>query len=277
MFRKGLSLVQELNWAEALDAFSEAYRIYPSPVVLFNIGYCHRSLGQYVRSLERFREFLRLPLQGAAASRRAEAEGFVRELEGQVARLEIVLEPELRQGSELTVDGIARRLGPGGSLLLLVDPGRHSVQVRREGYAPRFEDRDVRPGSTLRLRPRLERLPARLVVASNVSGALVLLDGERKGLAPFDAEVPAGHYRMEVSAPGYVTHRSLLNLAAGGSARVTADLTRAPVPLLKRWWFWTAVGAVVAGVAVGTWAATRPGPATPPYDRGSLDWLVAPK
>jgi tetratricopeptide (TPR) repeat protein len=40
------------------------------------------------------------------------------------------------------------------------------------------------------------------------------------------------------------------------------------VPLYRRWWFWTALGAVVAGAAIGGYAASRPGPR--PY-QGTLD------
>jgi hypothetical protein len=39
-------------------------------------------------------------------------------------------------------------------------------------------------------------------------------------------------------------------------------------PLYRRWWFWTALGAVVAGAAIGGYAASRPGPR--PY-QGTLD------
>jgi hypothetical protein len=34
--------------------------------------------------------------------------------------------------------------------------------------------------------------------------------------------------------------------------------TPAPRPLLRRWWFWSAVGVVVAGAAVATYVLTRP-------------------
>ena len=42
----------------------------------------------------------------------------------------------------------------------------------------------------------------------------------------------------------------------------------APAPVYKRWWFWTALGAVVAGAVITGVALSRPGPQ--PY-QGSLD------
>jgi hypothetical protein len=44
--------------------------------------------------------------------------------------------------------------------------------------------------------------------------------------------------------------------------------------LTGKWWFWTAVGAVVVGSAVGTYYATRPDPERPPVDGGGLGWSV---
>ena len=49
----------------------------------------------------------------------------------------------------------------------------------------------------------------------------------------------------------------------------TPETAPAPsVALYRRWWFWTALGAVVAGAAIGGYAASRPGPR--PY-QGTLD------
>lgn len=56
--------------------------------------------------------------------------------------------------------------------------------------------------------------------------------------------------------------------AATSDALVVTAPPPAAAPVYKRWWFWTAVGVVLAGAAVGAYAATRPGPQ--PY-QGTLD------
>ena len=54
--------------------------------------------------------------------------------------------------------------------------------------------------------------------------------------------------------------------------RELAVLRQPPPPIYKRWWFWTAVGAVVVGATVGTVVALRPEDMKPvetrvgPYD-----------
>ena len=246
----------------------------------FNIGYCQRALGQYVAALDSMRRFLAEPSVGIAATRRAEAEGYVKELEARVARLQVTVPPELRTDgppTELMLDGRPVALDERGSFRMVLDPGRHTVQARRPGYAPRFHDRDLRPGEDARVVVTLEPLPARLQVASNVLHAEVLLDGNRVGIAPWDAEVVAGRHRVTVSAPGYFAHVSELNLERGGTSRVTANLIEIPpqpIPVYRRWWLWTGVGVAVAGAATLTYLLTRPEPLPPPYEPGSLNWVV---
>src|SRR5262249_54748765 len=162
---------------EALDQFMEAYDIYPSPILQFNIGYCQRSLGQYVAALETLRKFVSHASEGLAATRRGEAEGYVAELEARVPWLGGRVPPNLRSGSELLVDGVPVALDESGGVRMRANPGHHVVQVRRPGYSPAFIDRDVRAGQEERLLIKLEQLPARLVVASKVLGARVSVDG----------------------------------------------------------------------------------------------------
>ncbi|NMO23285.1 tetratricopeptide repeat protein [Pyxidicoccus fallax] len=48
------------NFEEALNGYSEAYRLVPEPALLFNIGQCHRQLGQYERAAFFYRRYLAL-------------------------------------------------------------------------------------------------------------------------------------------------------------------------------------------------------------------------
>ncbi len=48
------------NFEGALGGYSEAYRLHPAPALLFNIGQCHRQLGQYERAAFFYRRYLAL-------------------------------------------------------------------------------------------------------------------------------------------------------------------------------------------------------------------------
>jgi hypothetical protein len=274
VFLRGLELVQLQRWSDALGAFLEAQRIFPSPVLAFNIGYCQRALGQHVDALRTLRQFLAQPLEGAAATRREEAVNLVHELERRVARIVVAVPADLRAAAEVLLDGRTVRLDARGEMGEVINPGRHTVHVRHEGYAPLFEDRDVGQGASVRVDVRLRRLPARLVITSNVLGATVRLDGALAGRLPFDAETLPGSRRLEVAARGYVPHRSLVNLTPGVTTRLRTDLARERFAIERQWWFWTGISVVATAVALIVWAATLPPPQPPPYDCGTLNWCI---
>lgn len=55
------------NFTDALDSYSEAYRLLPEPALLFNIGQCHRQLGQYERAAFFYRRYLALDAESPNA------------------------------------------------------------------------------------------------------------------------------------------------------------------------------------------------------------------
>src|SRR5207253_5437541 len=76
-------------------------------------------------------------------------------------------------------------------------------------------------------------------------------------------EVNPGGHKIEVSREGYRTFREQLVATPGGARTVDAKLEslvkvqlveverkEKPTPVYKRWWLWTAVGAVVAAGAI---------------------------
>lgn len=273
LFAEGVRFVGEQRWAEALDAFQRARAIYDAPIVVFNIGYCQRALGLHVDALATFRAFLTRPLEGVALTRRAEAEDYARELEARIARVTVEVVPELATGTEVLFNGRPVELDAEGRHTRLVSPGPQTIVVRHEGYVPLFLDRNIAPGATEVVRAELRRLPARLVISSNVAQAEVRLDGEAIGRVPYDAEAEPGRRRIEVRGEGYVPHRSTVDLLPGATARVSADLELAPVPITSRWWFWGAIGAAAIGVAVTTFVVVYE-PDPPPLDGGNIGWVV---
>ncbi|MFO0562840.1 MAG: PEGA domain-containing protein [Polyangiales bacterium] len=269
-FQEGLRLAEAQQWAEALAEFNRARSEFATTNVLFNVGYCQRALGQYVEALGTLRQFV-ASSESAAHPRRDEAVSIVTELEARIGRVRVRVRDDLRAGVELSIDGRSVRLEPNGELSIAVNPGSHTVQARHAGFVALFEDRAVRPGEIVTIEVALRRLPTRLIVRANVDGSAVLLDGASMGSAPFEAEVEPGRRVLEVRSAGYISHRSTLNLVTGTPARITVDLQREPVSVVRRWWFWTAIGAGVVGTATAA-ALIAMGP--PPYDGGSLRWVI---
>jgi hypothetical protein len=101
---------------------------------------------------------------------------------------------------------------------------------------------------------------ANVTLKSSVSGALVRVDGAAAGTTPLAAPLllNPGKHRIEISREGYATFTRELDIGGGASAQIDAPLLRLEVttlpgartPVYKKWWLWTAIGAVVAAGAV---------------------------
>jgi hypothetical protein len=265
-YEEGLRLAERSSWSEAHAAFARAQELFPAPSNLFNIGQCQRALGRYTGALVTFRAFLAAAQGPEQAELRKAAEGYITELDGRIARLRVLVEPE---GAEIAVDGRPVQ----GELLL--DPGRHTVRAQRAGFTTRFADRDLAPGEVAVVRITLERLPARLAIRASVAQAEVLVDGVRVGRAPWEGERASGDHRVEVRAKGFVPYEWAIKVAPGERAELDARLKPEKTNLATRWWFWTIVGSAVAGAIVTTYVATRDVPPAA-YDGGSLGWVVQP-
>lgn len=57
-YRRGMQHYNLTEYREALDAFKEAYREYEEPSLLFNIGQCHRQLGDRPLAIRFFKNYL---------------------------------------------------------------------------------------------------------------------------------------------------------------------------------------------------------------------------
>src|SRR5208282_3184551 len=105
-FLTGTDLVRRAEWAEALAAFEKAAQLKPHPITTHNIGACERAMGQYTRARASFMAALeqndKLGGSALSASLVIEASGYVKELDGLLARAEIVLDPAT---ASIAVDG----------------------------------------------------------------------------------------------------------------------------------------------------------------------------
>ena len=82
-FRKGEKLFALGRFEDALGEYQKAFEEYPLPEFLFNIGQCHRNLGDYDQAIFSFRKYLRLKPD---AENRDATEELIAELEADKAR-----------------------------------------------------------------------------------------------------------------------------------------------------------------------------------------------
>lgn len=109
-----------------------------------------------------------------------------------------------------------------------VQPGRHLVQVGKEGFVTFTQWVEVAGAQVLTLPVLLEQDrpdTGSILVAGDVSGAEVYLDGNRQGLTPTVLEnVPVGEHVVEIRPEGREPFRETVRVARGERANLNPNL-----------------------------------------------------
>lgn len=96
------------------------------------------------------------------------------------------------------------------------------------------------------------------------SGVAFLLDGVRLQASQVGGDViyvEPGERVVEARGEGREPVRLAVQVAAGADRSVSVPVPEERVPVTRRWWFWTVIGAAVAGgVTAAVVLATREGP-----------------
>lgn len=118
-------------------------------------------------------------------------------------------------------------------LNITLNPGTYTLEVRRAGYNPYRASVSIQAGRTTQIYAQLVPTPpptGTLVVNSNVGGAEVLVNGRRVGNAPVTLSLNAGNYVLEVRRAGYNPYRANVNIQAGRTTQIYANLGAIPRP-----------------------------------------------
>jgi hypothetical protein len=104
-----------------------------------------------------------------------------------------------------------------------VSQGAHTVKVTAKGYQDYVTTVDV--SGPVAINAQLVVMGYALSVTSNVQGASVFINNVEKGQTPYSEVLPPGPYTVLVSAPGYVSYTTSVNL--NGPISVNARLSEA--------------------------------------------------
>ena len=128
-FEEGLTLADAGQHEAARVKFQQAYAVFRSSTVLFNLARTEQVTGHQLEALEHFRLFLRISPTDAKITdaMRAKAKQNVTELSAKVGQVDIDAPP----ASHLTVDG--RVLDETPKEPVAVSPGRHTIEATFQG------------------------------------------------------------------------------------------------------------------------------------------------
>jgi Tetratricopeptide repeat len=129
----GAAAMEQGKFADAVEAFQQAYEIYPTPNLRYNLAWALAEVGRFAEAVDAFEEFLATaPAADPGARERATAR--LRELESRIARLEVVVAPA---DAVISIDGQPPRLPRMAGIPVM--PGARRVVAERLGYARRSE------------------------------------------------------------------------------------------------------------------------------------------
>jgi hypothetical protein len=141
LLREGTRLFSKGKHEEALDRFTRAHALYPSPKLLYNIAQANRELGRPVAALAAFEGFL-AQVDGPPPRLAAEVRRSIAELQTQLAQVQIQVSVP---GAEVTLDGHPLGLTPLPDAVW-VTPGAHEIAARKDRFLPQRRSLDARAG-----------------------------------------------------------------------------------------------------------------------------------
>lgn len=144
------------NYLDALDKFSEAYRLYPTPSLRYNVARVLSDLGRDVEALETFEAFLAEVGDGADPAALGVAKARVDVLRRKVGWIAVRC---TTVETEVSLDG--RPLGTCAALRpIRVERGAHQLTAQRPGFIPLVASAQVQGGETVTTELRLAPLSA---------------------------------------------------------------------------------------------------------------------
>lgn len=219
--RDALQEYRIANFAEAYALFERAHQLLPSARTWRCLGMSSFELRQYVRAEVELRSALEDSRQQLTSAQRSEVTELLERVAQYVATLEVIAAPS---SAVVTLDGhpMAGKVN--------VNLGEHELVVRADGYQPVQRQLDLQGGKSTTLEIEL------LALAT----------------APAPAESTA-----QLVAPQQVAQGAASPPEASAAHTDVKGAAQRDTPLVQRWWFWTAIGAVAAGSVLAVVLATR--------------------
>jgi hypothetical protein len=225
LYDVGVQAFDGANYASAIKAFKEAYRIAERPGLVFSIAQAHRKQYYLTKDPENLREAVKFYREYASkvqqGGRRADVAEALAELEPLAGRLDPTASassttaslmgdtrsaPQLMvstqtKGAKVSLDGGEAVDAP---LIRDVKPGPHKIKVTAEGHFDHDREVVIGEAGVLPIDVTLREKPALISIATD-GGADVSIDGRPVATTPLlkPIEVPAGRHFIVVTKTGH--------------------------------------------------------------------------
>jgi hypothetical protein len=253
--KRGNQAMLDLRYTDAIEAYRAALAITPEDASLYyNLGRAEQAREDYPAAADALAEFVKR----ASADMRARVpklDELVADVRSHIGTIAVRCTTDVNDG--VIVLGEKRITGCTAApkeVRLSLPLRRTTIDARLESAT--FQAKTAKltvEGGAAPVQLIFEVLPksasGKLVVKATPNTAVISVDGVAHGNPPLEIVVGAGSHEVDVSADGHESTRRSVVVDAGGSRAVDVDLAR-NAPITSKWWFWTAVGAVVVAGAV---------------------------
>jgi hypothetical protein len=134
-----VSQAHEGNYAAARDAFLEAYKIFPHPSILLNLGIARAHTGQWVEAEQDLVHFL-ADDGGAQPDELSSARAELAQTRSHLGTFRLRVSPD---GARATIDGKPIALIPGAFVDVRTTRGVHGLSLEADGSEPATSKVDV--------------------------------------------------------------------------------------------------------------------------------------
>jgi hypothetical protein len=263
---RGNAAMLAMRYSDALDLYRRAAALAPGQVGLhYSLARAYQFLGDYPEALAELEIFAKNASTDDLA-KLGRLEVLFAEIRPRVSTL--LLQCSVKGARVILRD---RVVGTTPVAATVVPAGAATVEIELDGFFTERRDVVLPGGGSLELDVELHRksTTALLTVSTSPPGAQVFVDGSYGGTSTpkIELAVIPGAHDVVARHDGYDEARVPLVVQPGTTRDISIPLQRS-VPITSRWWFWTGVGAVVAGgvaaaIALSTDRSPSKGTLTP--------------
>lgn len=153
LFGEGVTAFERGDFENALESFTQAYRLAPHPAVRVNMANCYEQLGRYAEATFNYQRFLEESGANVSPEQRADVQTAIERLKQKFGDVLVETRPA---DVSLSIDGVSAQRGLDGRIQLRA--GSHLLRATKPGYANLERTIDVVGGSEQRVLLELESL-----------------------------------------------------------------------------------------------------------------------
>jgi hypothetical protein len=131
-FRRGVAQAQDGNYVAARDSFLEAYKIFPHPSILLNLGIARAHTGEWLEAEQDLVQFL-ADDGGAQPDELTSARAELAQTRSHLGTFRLRVTPD---GARAMLDAHPIALIPGAFIDVRTTRGAHDLYVDADGYTP---------------------------------------------------------------------------------------------------------------------------------------------